>query len=61
MPPELVPHAFDPFRRGDDRRGSEGLGLGLYIARQILAAHEGSIEVSSTAEKGTTVSFTLPR
>lgn len=61
VPPGLVPHVFDPFRRGDDRHSAEGLGLGLYIAQQIVAAHGGTIDLRSTVEEGTTVSFTLPR
>ena len=56
-------HLFEPFRRGDDERTQRrrGLGLGLYIAVQIAAAHGGAIRVRSTAERGTTFSVRLPR
>lgn len=48
IPPLLVAHLFDPFRRGPSpNAGPGGLGLGLYITQQIVAAHGGSIEVSS--------------
>jgi signal transduction histidine kinase len=40
---------------------SGGVGLGLYIARQIVLAHEGDIEVSSSDPEGTRVTFRLPR
>jgi signal transduction histidine kinase len=58
--PELVPYLFDPFRRGAQVR-SEGLGLGLYIARQIVLAHGGTIESRSTGDEGTTFRVQLPR
>jgi PAS domain S-box-containing protein len=45
IPEELRAHLFDPFRRGIQR--SDGLGLGLYIAREIVLAHDGSIEAQS--------------
>ncbi|XXT20151.1 HAMP domain-containing sensor histidine kinase [Sorangium sp. So ce429] len=65
IPPELLPVIFDPFRRGDqqheDLRRSRGLGLGLFIAKAIVDAHGGSIEVTSTPEQGTTFRVMLPR
>ena len=59
--PELLPHLFNPFRGGERAPGrNQGLGLGLYIAHQIVRAHRGSIAVQS--QDGTTC-FTveLPR
>jgi PAS domain S-box-containing protein len=64
IPPELVPHLFDPFRRGvtaGHSGGGGGLGLGLYIVEQVVKGHGGRIEVASTAEQGTTFRVTLPR
>ena len=62
IPADLVAHLFEPFRRGDDERTQrrKGLGLGLYIAVQIAAAHGGTIRVRSDASSGTTFSVRLP-
>jgi PAS domain S-box-containing protein len=59
IPPEALPHLFDPFRRASSEGG--GLGLGLYIVEQVVSGHGGRIEVTSTAEAGTTFRVTLPR
>lgn len=67
IPPEMLSTIFDPLRRrpaaGDfqpsDVRDSH-LGLGLFIAREIVKAHGGEMEVSSTAGE-TTFSVRLPR
>ncbi|EPX55020.1 hypothetical protein D187_009526 [Cystobacter fuscus DSM 2262] len=63
IPPELLPVLFEPFRRGPGSGPSnrDGLGLGLYIVRQIVLAHGGQLEVSSSADKGTTFTVRLPR
>jgi signal transduction histidine kinase len=60
---ELLPVIFDPFRRGGDGRhhGGDGVGLGLFIADQIVRSHGGTIAVRSSKEEGTTFAFTLPR
>jgi signal transduction histidine kinase len=62
IPADLVPHLFEPFRRGDDERSQRrrGLGLGLYIAVQIAAAHGGTIRVHSDQARGTTFTMRLP-
>jgi len=63
--PELLPVLFEPFRRGSTPREApshaRGVGLGLYIVRQIVNAHGGTISVESTAEQGTTFTVRLPR
>jgi signal transduction histidine kinase len=57
--PGLLPTLFDPFRRG--QRSANGLGLGLYIVREIVRAHHGTVEVASTPADGTTFTVTLPK
>jgi two-component system, sensor histidine kinase and response regulator len=59
--PELLPVLFDPFRSGYERGSRDGLGLGLFIVQQIVEAHGGSIEVTSTEELGTVFVVRLPR
>ncbi|HET7754873.1 MAG TPA: GAF domain-containing protein [Anaeromyxobacteraceae bacterium] len=64
IPPELQPAMFEPFRRGERRAddgSSSSVGLGLFIVREIVRAHGGSIEVSSAAGEGTTFTARLPR
>jgi len=59
IPPELVDRLFEPFRQGTDS-GGRGLGLGLFIVREIVRAHGGTIDVRSCADL-TTFAVTLPR
>ena len=60
---EHLPQIFNRFYRVDSSRHSEsgGAGLGLSIARTIVLAHGGTIEVCSRPHTGTTVSICLPR
>jgi signal transduction histidine kinase len=58
--PEEREAIFEPFRRGK-RAAGEGLGLGLYIAKQIAEAHGGHISVESSVEQGTSFKVSLPR
>ena len=48
------------FVRGDRSRHTEGSGLGLSIAQEILNQHKGRIEISSEYGKGTSVLITMP-
>lgn len=59
----VLPSIFEPLRGGDlpKRRGSSGLGLGLYISQQIVAAHQGEIHVVSNSQTGTRFRVELPR
>ncbi|MCI0673728.1 MAG: PAS domain-containing protein [Myxococcaceae bacterium] len=63
--PELLPTLFEAFRQGPTTRGqsrpTSGLGLGLFIVREILRAHGGTVDVRSTLHGGTTFSMVLPR
>jgi PAS domain S-box-containing protein len=58
--PEQCEHLFDLYLRGDRSRHSVGLGLGLYLCRQIIGAHGGQIGVISTPGAGASFWFTLP-
>ena len=56
IPPAQVPLLFSPFHSTK----SEGTGLGLYLAREIIAAHRGEITVTSAPGVGTTFTVLLP-
>lgn len=59
--PDALPFVFDRFYRGPDQaRSADGSGLGLFICRQIILAHNGDISVSSTLGQGTTLIISLP-
>lgn len=63
--PRHLPYIFDPMTRysqhaTDERGQSSGLGLGLYIAQQIVTAHRGTIQVASAPDQGTTFTVRLP-
>lgn len=62
IPAADLPHIFDRFYRVDKARtsGSGGSGLGLAICKWIVAAHQGQINVTSAAGKGTTVHVNFP-
>jgi len=63
IPEALVPIIFEPFRRanGDAPSASEGLGLGLFIVRELVHAHGGVVTVASSPDQGTTFTVVLPR
>jgi len=54
-----LPRLFQPYSRPVRDTPQAGLGLGLYIVKQIADAHGGQLEVSSCAENGTRFTFTL--
>jgi signal transduction histidine kinase len=56
---EDLPHVFDRFWQAR-RRASQGVGLGLPIAKGIIEAHHGRIWVESMLGRGSTFTFTLP-
>ena len=66
IPPEALQVIFNPLvqvansKSEPHERPSTSLGLGLYIAREIVLAHGGTIKVSSTAEAGTAFTIRVP-
>ena len=57
IPHEQLPGLFDPFKKP---HSPAGLGLGLFIVREIVRAHDGSVAVTSSSD-GTEFTFRLPR
>lgn len=62
IPEEHIDKIFDRFFRvsGIDEKVFPGLGIGLFISKEIVNRHGGEIKVKSVPDKGTTFSFTLP-
>lgn len=60
IPPEHSNTIFELYKRGNQARRTVGLGLGLYLCRQIITAHGGEIGVESRPHEGATFWFTLP-
>ena len=65
IPAEMQDSIFDPFVSTDTPSSSgptkTGLGLGLFIVREIVNGHAGTVEVASTESEGTTFTVRLPR
>jgi signal transduction histidine kinase len=62
IPEDDLPHLFTPFFRGEKSRarGTGGVGLGLTLAKRIVDAHRGSIDVASAVGVGTTFRVLVP-
>lgn len=60
--PDVLPHVFDRFYRADFSRSRDagGVGLGLAIVKAIVAAHDGTVSITSTLGQGSTVIVELP-
>lgn len=66
IPTSKIQHIFDPLVRHEENTQAiyshkSNLGLGLYISKEIVLAHNGSINVSSSKADGTTFEIELPR
>jgi signal transduction histidine kinase len=61
IPEDVLPFVFEPLARGHGEGAVGSIGLGLFIARAIVAAHGGQIQVSSSADGGTTFTVRLPK
>ncbi len=60
IPKEKLMSVFERFKRGSNSEHVSGLGLGLYIAKQIMDAHRGAIAVESNLGKGTMFIVSFP-
>ena len=62
IPPEEIPKIFDKFYRVKSPKTRQviGTGLGLAIVKGIVEAHQGTVDVESTVDKGTTFRILLP-
>lgn len=66
IPASKIKHIFEPLVRHGDYKNADysqktSMGLGLYIAREIVFAHHGTLKVTSSVANGTAFEFTLPR
>jgi signal transduction histidine kinase len=60
MDPRALAHIFEPFAQAVSARAYGGLGLGLYLAREIVEAHGGEIRAWSRPDEGATFTVELP-
>jgi PAS domain S-box-containing protein len=60
IPKDHIPYVFERFFRMETTRKIEGIGLGLYLCRQIIRAHKGTIGADSEEGKGSVFYFTIP-
>ncbi len=60
IPKKQLPYIFERFFRAEKTKNLEGIGLGLYLCRQIMHAHHGHVWAESVEGKGSTFYFSLP-
>ncbi len=62
IPPKDIPRIFERYYQANDPRirGSQGLGIGLHLTRELILAHEGAINVENNVAVGATFTVTLP-
>lgn len=65
IPPAIIPDIFEAMTQGSDYQrpasATSSLGMGLFIVREIVEAHDGEIDVTSTEDAGTTFTLHIPR
>jgi signal transduction histidine kinase len=63
IPADLLPRLFDPFQIGPRAPGTprRSIGLGLFVVKELVAAHDGVVSVESSDGAGTRFTVTLPR
>src|ERR1035441_2076877 len=59
--PDELPHIFDRFYRGQHAAGIAGSGIGLTVVTELVHAHHGQLNVTSTPGRGTQITVALPR
>lgn len=60
IPENQLPNVFRRYYRIENSTGADGLGLGLYLSREIILGHEGQVWVESKEHTGSTFYFSLP-
>jgi sigma-B regulation protein RsbU (phosphoserine phosphatase) len=60
IPAERIPELFQPMIRGAEAGMEGGVGLGLFIVREIVDRHHGTIQVESAPGQGTTFTIAIP-
>jgi PAS domain S-box-containing protein len=61
IPPEDLPHIYQPFYRGKNGNFQRGTGIGLYVTERAVTVHGGTIDCETQPGKGTTFTVVLPR
>jgi signal transduction histidine kinase len=61
IPSDVRTHLFEPFHPGGNGRQGGSVGLGLFIVKSIVEAHQGTVEVRSEEGEGTTFRVWLPK
>lgn len=59
--PKQLPYIFDRFFRAEKTKNLEGIGLGLFLCRQIIYAHRGKVWAESEEGEGSIFYFSIPR
>jgi signal transduction histidine kinase len=63
--PEVLSGIFEPFKQGshipENQSANVNMGLGLYIVKEIVEAHDGTVDVCSREDEGTSFVMKLPR
>ena len=60
VPAAHLPYIFNRFYRSEKTKNLEGIGLGLYLCRRVINAHDGRVWVESKEGEGSTFYFCLP-
>ncbi len=60
IPPEQIEKVFERFERATLSRSMSGLGLGLYIVKQIVAGHGGTVQAENGTEIGCKLTVKIP-